>query len=841
LCSVFNAKAQRGNDAKSNLADGRNRQKLFLCLLTVAGLAALVWGWRLFWFMTDDAYIAFRYISNSQAGYGYTWNLPPFRPVEGYTSFLWVLLLDVVWRVSGYPPPESANIISLLFAIGTLLLGVYMVWRLPLRPDLARHRLWLLLFFLVGVLSNRTFLAWSSSGLETAMFNFFVVAWLCVALYAAAGTAGWMVGMMATAVLSALTRPDGLLFIAASLFLSGWTLLRLWWLGRFRWRYLLVWSPLLLTIIHFLWRKNKYGEWLPNTFAAKYVAPWPASGWRYLLSFVMEYALWFWLVLLLWAGVVYGRRLWRYRPSPSLFGDDVAPPRPVIQTVVIGALLAHFAYYTFIIGGDYFEYRVYSQLIIPLYLSFIWLLDASHVSSQVTAVYCLFFLFCSWLIPWTHWRVAESFATEPDRHNLQAYVADQFPTPVRPYFSMFDNLQIWLTDHYVARRHHQHKWFLEYQIALYPSREDGSRLDAAAYPVVVLGAVGVPAWMLPTTNIIDRHGLNDYVVARNPVVADEMRVMAHERHLPVGYAECFLPNVRVVPNKAVIIPRVLTPEMIVACETAVWPASKASHYAITTLNMDYQQTPVVDRYLWGGLPPEQLLWQFVPYAQASQTTNAAVLAAYPSFAGRGCIIVPPPEQLTAGSDYLFAFFDAQAPPGVDLAALFPWLTIPEAESSAPLPYLAHTAVAYATLHPQPTHAQSQSWANDLTFLGYDLPQTVYQPGETVNLTLYYRVDAPVDNSFSAFTHLLGTAFNPATGGPLWGQQDGNPCSDFYNMADWQPGSVIISKVIIPLATDTPPGAYELRTGFYNWVSSERVTLANSAADGISLGSIEVRE
>lgn len=87
------------------------------------GGAALVFGWRVFWFLTDDAYIAFRYVSNAHLGYGYVWNAPPFLPVEGYTSFLWVLLLDIVWRILGVEPPASANWISLVFSCSTLVLA----------------------------------------------------------------------------------------------------------------------------------------------------------------------------------------------------------------------------------------------------------------------------------------------------------------------------------------------------------------------------------------------------------------------------------------------------------------------------------------------------------------------------------------------------------------------------------------------------------------------------------------------------------------------------------------------------------------------------------------------
>ena len=106
---------------------------LLLAILLAAGLG-LYAGWRAFWFLTDDAYIAFRYVSNSRLGFGYVWNAPPFKPVEGYTSFLWVLLLDVIWRLTSIAPPDSANVVSLIFAAGTVLLTTAMVMHVRLAP-----------------------------------------------------------------------------------------------------------------------------------------------------------------------------------------------------------------------------------------------------------------------------------------------------------------------------------------------------------------------------------------------------------------------------------------------------------------------------------------------------------------------------------------------------------------------------------------------------------------------------------------------------------------------------------------------------------------------------------
>src|SRR5437667_12604044 len=115
------------------MTDGLTRRnKIALFVLALATLVAVWYGWRLFWFLTDDAFIAFRYISNSHLGYGYVWNAPPFRPVEGYTSFLWVVLLDLIWRISGIEPPRSANYVSLFFAYLTLFTGALMVLKMNL-------------------------------------------------------------------------------------------------------------------------------------------------------------------------------------------------------------------------------------------------------------------------------------------------------------------------------------------------------------------------------------------------------------------------------------------------------------------------------------------------------------------------------------------------------------------------------------------------------------------------------------------------------------------------------------------------------------------------------------
>ena len=110
--------------------------------LSFAAAAALaVAGYRELYFLTDDAYISFRYAANALAGHGLVWNPAPFLPVEGYTNFAWVVLLGGVWALFGVEPPAAANPISLLFGLlsSTLLTllvipAVYVVFKDPDTP-----------------------------------------------------------------------------------------------------------------------------------------------------------------------------------------------------------------------------------------------------------------------------------------------------------------------------------------------------------------------------------------------------------------------------------------------------------------------------------------------------------------------------------------------------------------------------------------------------------------------------------------------------------------------------------------------------------------------------------
>jgi arabinofuranosyltransferase len=532
-------------------------------LILLAAGVVLVAGWRLFWFLTDDAFILFRYVSNSRLGYGYVWNAPPFLPVEGYTSLLWVMSLDAVWGAFGMSPPAAANVLTLVFSLLSLPVIAAMIRRMELRAEWKPYRWLLLLLALLGTVTNRTFLAWSSSGLETALFNWLLLCWLYLALFSRPMHTrwGWTLSIVSAGIY--LTRPDGLLFGAATCMLL--VLANLGNRPHRHWRRWTAWIPLLTIPLHLVWRRHIYGFWLPNTFYAKYTTPWPESGLRYALSFILEYALWFLIALAVWVLV--------RRVAGSLRSTEGREPRGIparaVEVTALGALAAHLGYYTLMVGGDHFEYRVYSYMIPLAFVSCTWLCKTAFRRPRTALAVLVAFVALSYPVPWTHWAVTRHLDTREDTYFMKAPVAPHWPPFFRAYARAFDHLQFWLIDRLVCVRHQEHKVCWQWQMERFPSRSEGMRLSSDGYPIMVVYGAGVPGWVLPHIFIIDYWGLNDPVVARHHKPRGEIRKMAHEREPPKGYMDWLAPNVVLQGPKDVEIlsrDKPLTAEAIRNCQ-----------------------------------------------------------------------------------------------------------------------------------------------------------------------------------------------------------------------------------------------------------------------------------
>jgi arabinofuranosyltransferase len=213
-------------------------------------------------FTVDDAYISYRYARNLADGHGLVYNLG--ERIEGYTNFLWTLLLAAGMAV-GADPDAVAKLVGGASAIASLYLTYRITQRLRPFDLLPCVATWLLA-------STIVFAGYAVFGLETPLFVMLLLLGTHLflreepALSAAPGEAtkepsglpwsGLVFG------LATLTRPEGPAFIGLlSLFLG----LRLFGKRSFV-RAGLCAAPVVAQIA---FRRAYYGTWLPNTLGAK--------------------------------------------------------------------------------------------------------------------------------------------------------------------------------------------------------------------------------------------------------------------------------------------------------------------------------------------------------------------------------------------------------------------------------------------------------------------------------------------------------------------------------------------------------------------------------------------
>jgi hypothetical protein len=108
--------------------------------------------------MYDDAFITYRYAENLAHGLGLVYNAG--ERVEGYSNFLWTLLMSLV-VLAGGRPEDVGPIVSAVIALGTLVLVMWFAHRRGASGALA------------GLLlaASSCWATWATGGLETALFT----------------------------------------------------------------------------------------------------------------------------------------------------------------------------------------------------------------------------------------------------------------------------------------------------------------------------------------------------------------------------------------------------------------------------------------------------------------------------------------------------------------------------------------------------------------------------------------------------------------------------------------------------------------------------------------------
>jgi hypothetical protein len=122
-----------------------------------------------------------------------------------------------------------------------------------------------------------------------------------------------------------------------------------------------------------------------------------------------------------------------------------------------------------------------------------------------------------------------------------------------------------------------------------------------------------------------------------------------------------------------------------------------------------------------------------------------------------------------------------------------------------LPYEDQPYTLEAPPIPAPVEA---NFGGKLTLLGYDLPIRRVQPGEALPLTLYWQAEARLAENYVVFNRLLDHQQR------AWGGYDRWP-QETAKTSLWHPGEIVVDTFNLPVAAETPSGAYTVDIGLYN--------------------------
>ncbi len=289
---------------------------------------AMLLLFSLFWdFVLDDSFITYRYSQNLADGHGIVWNIGE-DPVEGFTSFLWVILNAFAIRLK-LDPVIFSKVISIISAL-------VIIWLIAYTAEKSH---WSLVFiFTAAIATCPEFAFLSMQGMETTLTCLLLTSTAVISIKVLKEPSPRYVWYWYTlALLSALSRPDTIPFNAGILVgLLGISIAKRNYPALNK---LLKMGCLfaILAATYMTWRISYFGYTFPNTFYIKIgsFGIHNADGLNYAYSFVTKILFPYLIIIAFLAGKYWNKdKFFKIAPiltGLSFFGLYVLTIDPYVQ------------------------------------------------------------------------------------------------------------------------------------------------------------------------------------------------------------------------------------------------------------------------------------------------------------------------------------------------------------------------------------------------------------------------------------------------------------------------------------------------------------------------------
>ena len=130
-------------------------------------------------------------------------------------------------------------------------------------------------------------------------------------------------------------------------------------------------------------------------------------------------------------------------------------------------------------------------------------------------------------------------------------------------------------------------------------------------------------------------------------------------------------------------------------------------------------------------------------------------------------------------------------------------------------------------------AKSGVWFGEhITLDGYTLSTPRVQPGDILQLDLFWRTAAPVSERYKVFVHVLDQ------NGQIVAQTDREPGAGQQPTTNWESNKSIVDRYGVSIPEDAAPGTYAIQVGLYGF--AEKRLPVSAGGDALRVTSVEVQ-
>ncbi len=124
------------------------------------------------------------------------------------------------------------------------------------------------------------------------------------------------------------------------------------------------------------------------------------------------------------------------------------------------------------------------------------------------------------------------------------------------------------------------------------------------------------------------------------------------------------------------------------------------------------------------------------------------------------------------------------------------------------------------------------FGDHITLEGYTLPATQVQPGDILQLDLFWHTDAPLSERYKVFVHVLDQS------GKIVAQTDREPGGGQQPTTNWESNELIVDRYGVLIPQNTPTGIYTIEIGLYDFANTRLPVSAGG--DALIVARVEVQ-